>query len=424
MSTDNVKSNTVVGLVLLYTMITCTSIFNFSTTSFIGIPAYIWTNISILVFIGWIIIQRMKNDAKVCVSTLFRPLFTFVVLTYLSVVYSYNRDDTIDKVKTMTMMFLIMLCIYNYIDSHERLRLSLIAYSWSGASTALFLFVKSDSLTNRIGQIIGDTNLLGITLAFTATVAIHLFITEHKLKAIYAVHIVAISIAILLTGSRTSFLLLVLAILSNIYISAYQKKWNIGKVVFSTIIIFIVLYVMFYIIMHNEVLYHILGMRIQSFFEIMHGEESNYGETSTQVRMIYAKRAFGWFLESPIWGHGLGTFHSYNVTCTPYGRNCFSHCDYTEILSALGVLGFFAYFTPFFKIVKSLFKSADNKINGQYAVLMGALAMEYLIGDLGLVMYYEKGTWILLAFLSVMYEITQQNRFSGQHEKVDYENKK
>lgn len=398
--------NSMVSYVLLFALITCTLVFNYTETTFLGIPAYLWVNVLIVSFIGWVFLCILKNRGRAYWNKLFVYPICFAVMCAISTVYSYSPMDTLDRFKRMLIMFALMFSIYQYIMwSPENLERTLKAYTWSGLLAALYLFFNTDSLTGRIGSAIGDANLVGITFAFAVTIAIHFLKTEHRL--VYLVPIAVISVAILLTGSRTSMGLLIMAILGNVYLSAYQNKWKMRYVILCTVGIILFLIGFLYLIMTVPLLYNNLGMRVQSFWQIIHGQESVYHESSTQTRGVFALRAFKWFLSSPLMGHGINTFPAYNATFGD-GWYCFSHCDYVEILSGLGILGFIFFYTPFFCFIKQILWKVSKKEKRDYKILMGALSCEFLIGEIFLVMYYEKTTWILFAMLSAMYALSKE----------------
>ena len=380
--------------------------FNYNMTNFMGLPYATWTNICVIIFIMWVIFAYIIPAHGIVIFNKYSVFqYLFILMSFISLIYTYNFNDTLDRVKRLLIVFILYICIYQFASEKENLRKCLKMYVWAAFAASVYMVSGSD-LSARIGGLLGDANQVGITLAFAATVAMYVLKTEAKI--IYILPIILQGYAILFTGSRTAFVLLLLAIVCNICISAYQYHWKIRYILLAAIIMAGIIYGIFYAVMNMEILYDILGIRIESFIAIMQGETTSYQETSTQFRLIYMRRAFEWFLQSPLWGNGIGAFASYNDSFID-GRYCFSHCDYTELLSALGLPGFILFFYPLLIYIRSIFDFRGVNISREYRILLGSLTIEFLVGEVFLVMHYQKETWILLALLACIYKVSRNN---------------
>lgn len=371
-------------------------VFNFQTQTMMGISGNIWTNICILFFIIWWSLHVLKLG-----HLMWNPIYTFaclfLLISFTSYLYSYAPDDTFDKVKTLILVAWMSVSIYQYIVLSGDLDYVLKVYAFSGTLMALYIIIKSDFADSaRLGNVIGDENLVGITLALTATVALYLFFIQRNF--FYILQFFFMGCIILLTGSRTAVTLLFLSVIIFLYVSAYLYHWKLRTILTATVILGIVLFVTWLAIMNIPSLYDALGIRIISFFQISRGQHSINNEQSTQLRVLFAQRAFDWFADSPVWGNGINSFLSYNDTFAN-GHYCFSHCNYTELLSGVGIFGFLSYYGIFLYTLFNICIS-KNKVALKYKTLILTLIVEILIGDIGLVVYYEKCTWILIAILA------------------------
>lgn len=393
--------------IVFFLMTSSVLIFNYTDDSFAGIPGYLWVNILISGFIALQILVILKQKGKIRWSNIYYYSLIFIVLCFFSTFYSFSPSASLDRARRMVIMVCLSICIFQFSSKNiTNLKFSLKAFSWAGFFGALYLLVNSD-LGQRMGSLIGDANLVGITFSFAASIGIYIYKTEHKF--IYLIQIIVISFTVLMTGSRTSMGLLITAIIGNIYLIAYQKKWKMRYVLLVTIGVIIGLLLFLYALMNIPILYDVLGMRILSFYQITHGQASVYGETSTQFRALYAIRGFEWFLESPIFGNGINAYPAYNATFID-GRFCFSHCEYAEILSGLGILGFITYFFPYFKMALCSLKRGNTQESKELKVLLFTLIAELLLGSIFLVMYYEKPTWILIALMVSIMEIVENGK--------------
>lgn len=397
------RFNIISGIIMML-MTSCVLVFNYTDESLLGIPGYLWVNILIGGFIALQVLCVLRKNGKLAWNKVYNYSVFFILLCFFSTFYSFAPDASFDRTRRMVIMVGFSICVFQYSSaSFRNLTLSLKSFSWAGFFGSVYLLMNSN-LGQRLGSLIGDANLVGITFAFAASIAIYIFKTEHKF--VYLVQVFVIAFTILMTGSRTSMGLLIAAIMGNIYLIAYQKKWKMRYVVLVTIGVIAGLLGFLYALMNVPILYDVLGMRVLSFYQITHGQASVYGETSTQFRALYAKRGFEWFLESPIWGNGINAYPAYNATFSD-GRFCFSHCEYAEILSGLGVLGFIAYFFPYFRMGASAMRRGRTPESKELKVLLLTMVTELLLGSVFLVMYYEKPTWILIALMVSIMDVTK-----------------
>ena len=393
--------------ILFFLMISMVFVFNFNTETIMGISGNTWTNICILLFV-FLWSSNILKIGRIMWNPIYTFAFLFVLLSFTSYIYSYSPDDTFDKVKTIIMVVLMAICIYQYIVLERHMDFVLKVYSSSGMIMALYIILKSDvSIGDRLGNVVGDANLVGITLSFSAAVALYVFIIQHRF--LYLVQFFCIGYVIFLTGSRTAVLMLFLSVIVLLYTSAYIYHWKLKTVFLITMILIVTVYIMWKVIMKIPVLYDVLGIRIVSFLQISQGQHSINNEQSTQTRIMFAQRALDWFADSPIWGNGINSFLRYNNTFAD-GRLCFSHCNYTELLSGLGILGFIAYYGMFAYSLFYAWKS-KNMIALKYKPLIYTLIIGICISDIGLVVYYEKCTWILIAIIAgIIYKMKRGER--------------
>lgn len=405
--------------VLLFLMAVGVFSFNINTDKFLGISGYLWTNALIGLFIGWSFILCMKNNrGKIFWSKFYTFSILFVCVCFVSVFYSYARNDSLRETLTMVLVVCMSVFVYQYIVSKERLRRALKIYAWAGFVSSIYMFLISGvslgtiSESGRLGEELNNQNTVGITFVLVILVAIHLLKTDKtKKRWIYLIQIIVMGIAVLFTGSRNAFVLLLASLIFNLYLNAYQNHWNIVRVTVLTAGVVVLCVLLFYAVMNIPALYNVLGERLESFSQIMRGEESSIGEQSTQNRGILARRAFRWFLNSPLWaGHGVNAFSSYNSTFAN-GAYCYCHVGYLEILCGTGILGLILFYGPFLMCLKSGFANIKKSLNGEYCILLISLVLIFLMGEIFAVHYFYKMTWILIGLIAGLNaSITEKNR--------------
>lgn len=381
-------------------------LFNFNTDRLMGLSGNSITNICVLLFMACSGFQTLKAQT-IKWNYVYLYLSVFLMISLVSCFASYCFEDSVSKLETLLLVFTLSFLIFQYITREHKLAFALRTYSLSGFITAIYILLKT-GITNgdRLGDVVGDSNLIGITLALSCTAAMFLLyydsdggIARRGTKLRYLIRIITMGLIVFLTGSRTASLLLIIAAVILIYVSASVYQWKASKVLLITAFLGAALLACGWLIMNVPYFYSTLGVRIISFFQVVTGQTSQIQEQSTTIRGVFAVRAFKWFLERPIFGNGIGAFPAYNQTFTD-GWYCFSHCNYTELLASVGLLGFLAYYGIF---IKGLFQAVWNRSSYTlYTPLLIAFLIETLIGDIGLVVYYEKVTWILIALIAAM----------------------
>ena len=144
----------------------------------------------------------------------------------------------------------------------------------------------------------------------------------------------------------------------------------------------------YYAIMNVDVLYNAIGYRVEA---MVLGISGGKADNSTAMRMVFISAAWKEFLKHPILGIGLDGFRYIN----PY-EFTYSHNNYVELLSELGVVGCFLYYSIWIKLTK-------NSIQiGKIGVNVLTLVSTVFITDIASVAYSNELTYIILGICLVM----------------------
>ncbi len=394
------------ALTKLLFFVSCLFVFVFdknTTIRIAGVPLFQVNNALIVILVVWQIASCIRQGGVLHISSGYGSLILFVAMSCISLVYSISFSATFDRVKRLVIVLAYSIAIYQTSRHKTSLHFYLKAFAWSGVAAALFLLISPQYRGSyglvRLGSAIGDENYVGITMAYAVCVLIYLYKVEKKKICLAGIGIV--SGAVFLSGSRTAFVLLLLAVIGNVYFTAYQKKWKAGRVIGVSIVLLLLVIGVLYLVMNIPMLYNSIGVRIESFFDIMNGQKSSFNERSTQNRIRMMNTAMSMFYESPIWGKGINSFLGL------YGGFC--HCDYTELLSGLGAIGFSLFFGPFVGMMFSMRKVKHESKSMDLAALLMTLVLMFLLGEILLVMHYEKLTWILFALIFSIRDVVLQH---------------
>ena len=167
-----------------------------------------------------------------------------------------------------------------------------------------------------------------------------------------------------------------------------------------------------YVILKNN---ETLSLRMTELFESFAGKEvSDY---SVNERSFFRSTAMKVFLENPIIGIGINNFAAY-MEQIGYSHIAYSHCNYTEILSNLGIIGFCIYYYIYgyivAKSIKLLKKYKEEKLELYYPIV---LIFVLLMFEYGFVSYYifEAQVQIFICYLLISFQMARKEENNEQH---------
>ena len=346
---------------------------------------------------------KMMKDKKVrIINTKYLIwLITFIFMSILSIIWSINNKYTYSAIMYLIFNFLIFFDILIYCDNENKIyyiiKMYLVAMIYMCLRLILFEDGKPGSM--YFGNIIGlYFNNIALALAFG--IALSLLLYFKKRKIVYILPILLFYYIIYLTGSRKG-LLLPIVFFSIFYF--LNNKTSIKKYIVFLAIIIIGITVSRIILKNNQT----LNLRMIELFESFAGKEVN--DYSVNERSFFRSTAMEIFFNNPIIGIGINNFAAYMLEIG-YSHVAYSHCNYTEILSNLGVIGFCIYYYIYYYIViksiKLLTKYQKEKIELYYSI---ALIFVLSIFEYGFVSYYilEAQFQVFICYLLISFKMTR-----------------
>lgn len=116
--------------------------------------------------------------------------------------------------------------------------------------------------------------------------------------------------------------------------------------------------------------YQVIGHRVVGIVDIFSEQGTADGSLISRFNMI--SLAWEMFKESPITGHGLNNFKYMAY------YNTYSHNNYLELLTGLGLVGLVLYYIPFMRILFSSFKFR-RKYPFEMLLTIGVLTMLFIL---------------------------------------------
>ncbi len=237
---------------------------------------------------------------------------------------------------------------------------------------------------NQISGTLGNSTYLAIFLIFNIFFAFYLFLNEKKSKFDfrYLVPIIINLVAFLMTGTRGTYLGVILSFTFVLFVYLFLGKSRKYKKISALLLIFFIfiLSLVFFVSESRFVKNIPLFERLSSI--------SLEGSTA-KTRLISWQAALKGFSENPVLGVGP---ENYNLVFNKYFQSDYylyaptepyfdrAHNKFLDILATMGILGLFAYLTILFFIFYIILKLYKNeKINLSEFLLFLAMPIVYFV---------------------------------------------
>lgn len=307
----------------------------------------------------------------------------FFLWNFVSVFWSLNIENTFQRIKTYSQLFVLILIYWEIFQKPEELKAGLQAYIFGAyvlVISTIYNFLAGNVAVKYEGRY-SATGVNAVDLALILMlglpVAAHLFFAAQdgkqmtSLKALNLLYIPLSIFVVILTGSRTS---LVMAIPFGIYIlGARQIKFNRKLITFAVLFIFMLAFLPF---VPQSVI-----SRLGSI-----GSSISDGDLGGRIRLWW--QAVVVLTEHPIVGVGSGAI------ITSIGSAV--HNTFISIIAETGFVGF----VLFLAILGTVVYTAANlpkEVSGLWLTML----MIWTIGVLSLSWEFRKLTWIILSFVII-----------------------
>ncbi len=313
----------------------------------------------LVLFTLYVILSALISGFEFSLITQLLMLFSTLIF---SSIYD-RREDYIGLIKSIVVADAIIIVL-----------LILMAGSISN-----FLMIVSDE---ELSSLFIQKNILAFSMNIGTIASLYL-ILFYKQRALWFFFILFI-LVLFCTGSRRGLFTMFFGLLGLFCFYSKIKHINLIKM-----IIIVVLSVFFFSLLLKLEFFSSMNDRFMNLVSAINTSAEMSSSDESRFSMI--EKGFNMFLENPILGYGAGAFKA------KAGFGIYSHNNYIELLVNYGFLGFFIYYSFFFKIViKSLryiIRSMDH-----LAIFIFIFMCVRLISDVGNVSYYDKFLYIMFGF--------------------------
>ena len=303
-------------------------------------------------------------DSKMALSSL--PIMIRIVLFFVFINYRIIEDADIERLLDV---FLIAIIIVVIIVAND-----MIAY-----------YSRSSFLLYRFGIVGNNPNTIAMISVFGTVICNHKCKIDDR-KKLHIVLMIFYILIILVTQSKKGILSFALGIyLLSFYRNKGARRYN---KVFYLGIIMLILYIA---LMMIPFLYNNVGCRFDELFDLLGSKSTGLNSTTARAELI--SEGFKMWLHQPLLGIGNNNF---GLVQTVHANSYYySHCNYIELLSGVGLVGFFLfYFLPFrvFRIT--------IEINDDLRIALKTICLLMLFMDIAAVTFQ---TVYLLVFYNFFY---------------------
>lgn len=359
---------------------------------------------SMLLWIG-----RRNERVIIPYNTVWYALFT--AYSALSSLWSsYINADMASYFLRMVVIVALITSISIYVDKPEDLERIIKLYIISMFVIVLMELSSvpfSEWSSGSMGSHFSGANSNGVAFMVFCAELMAFYEFYSKNKKGYILLVALFLVFIILSSSRKSMFAAVAGPVMFVLFSVYKKNYFFNIVAILTLATLVIFF-----IMTDENAYNAIGKRVYSMLMFWFEDRDHTVDNSLYMRSYYIDLAQRMFSESPIFGKGMGNFakiidHVYMLD------GVYSHNNFWQILSELGLVGFIIYYSLYFITLVRLAKGAfinKSRINMLFFTFMILL----LVLETGLVTYNSKMPHIVIA---IAYAATYVGDMDGRQYK-------
>lgn len=326
----------------------------------------------------------------------------WVVLSYtwteMPVPYEIPQAVSSEQaLKSNLYALMVALLVFQLVQDRQGLQRVYLAFL-VGSFWLIYMMVKDYQVTaqtvrHEIKDF--DANEVSVKLAMVMPLAIHLLIQSRQWwsRLTGLVYIPAAMFTILITGSRTGSIIMLIGLLG--FVPVVKRSGLIGKAA-SVLAVVVALIVIAQVIPPKT---------IERIFTT--GKEISSG-TLNERSVIWANAYEEWE-ESPLYGHGLGSFRR---IINPYNVDYTAHNSYVAITAEQGIIGLCLYLTVIGSVAVCAWR-----LSGDDRLLMVSMLLVMVIGQMSLTLQDRMHIWLGYALIALNVYLNNNNN-QGQSERL------
>lgn len=358
---------------------------------------------SLLLFTGYAFLNLFRH--RIHWLSFLSAYSLFLLLSIINILggWAVSTSISIAYTRTVLLNLCFLFALTNYFHNKKTYIdiLGVIENTIVVACLVFLVFGFKDILSgNRLSTFGVNSNVIGSFAGFVIIILLVRLINSRSSILSDYLKVLLLLMVIIFSGSRKAILIPLIG-----YFAYYYLR-NPRRVLKGLIINLMVLFAVLIILLKIDFFYKFVGYRIEPIIDFLMGRE--YDEGSLETRVGFIQLAWKESINSPIIGHGLGTF-----SLLPKAYGTYSHNNYTEILYSLGWLGLLVYYVPLFRLARRLFTYREYDIL-LFSTLFSIL-ISILVTDFFAIRYFSRDSIFFFIFIEAIFRkvISQNQRLYG-----------
>lgn len=316
-------------------------------------------------------------------------MLLFAVFCLLSMAWSHNAKDALDKGVTVIEICACMTFVYWCHRDFNTMEPTILSVVWGGYIIAVYYFfvyggvdlaMQNAAEGIREGVEFANINAIGRIMAIVIVLNVYMLMHSNKKRLYFGI---PLPIMVLIsTMSRTPLIEAIFGLVLLAFLNGIRKK-KVLNVIFVLVFSALAFYLLYIAIKDIPILKGITN-RMSSLTNLFSGSGSV--DSSAVMRQKMIQVGLKLFKENPIIGVGISNAHYYADVLI--SKNTYLHNNYAELLATGGIIGTYLYYrihvTLLIKLRKS-YKTTDDP-----CMLCVVVILMLLLADYGCVSYYYK----------------------------------
>ena len=364
------------------------TLFAFNDVKFIG------TATGILMLLAAMLLWIGRRAQKVIIPYNTVWYMAFTAYSALSCLWSSYLDANMASYFLRMVVIIAMITSVSiYVDTAEDLERLIKLYIFSMLVIVMMELLTvpfSEWTAGGMGSHFSGSNSNGVAFLVFCAELMAFYEFYSKGKKSYIILVILFVFFIILSSSRKSMFAALAGPMLFVLLMTYKKNYFFNILLVSGLAVLVVFY-----IMTDENAYNAIGKRITSMLNFWFENRHHKVDNSLYMRSYYIDLAKQMFAESPILGKGMGNFAK--IIDNVYMLDgVYSHNNFWQILSELGLFGFVIYYSLYFVILVRLAKGAFINKSGTNMLFFTFMVL-LLVLETGLVTYNSKMPHVVIA---------------------------